>query len=519
MRRVGYGFVHGAGAVTMPGLVGGRRMGARPSLKDAALRAAIMAASALPIALPAYAQVATTYVYDSLGRLKTVSRSDAVQVDYTYDLADNRVSVVGTGSNLNTITGTAGDDTLTGTSGADHLIGLGGNDQLIGGGGADILEGGSGWDTVQLPGARADYTFSVLPNGSVSATHTASGVSATLIGIEALWFIGGLEWFEIGDVLPPGSVITGTSGDDTLTGTSGVDTLNGLGGNDQLISNGGADIIDGGAGWDTVTLNGARADYTFAQQLNGEIWATHNSTSLVVTLIAVESIWFDGSQEWFPMDELISSAPGGTFTGTSGDDTLTGTAGPDTLNGLAGNDQLIGGAGADIINGGDDWDTVWFGGAPADYTFTQNSNGTVTATQNTTGVSDTLTAIEAVWFSGSSEWFVIGDVITSATGGTFTGTSGEDELTGTAGNDTLYGLAGNDQLIGGAGDDLYDGGGDWDTVHLSGSRSDYTFALQSNGSVTATNNLTGSVDTLVSIEAVWFIGGSQYFYMTDLVSP
>ncbi|WP_218570437.1 hypothetical protein, partial [Pseudomonas sp. Kh13] len=47
-------------------------------------------------------------------------------------------------------------------------------------------------------------------------------------------------------VPPPGVVLVGTAGANTLTGGAGNDTLSGLGGNDVLNGLGGADQLFGG---------------------------------------------------------------------------------------------------------------------------------------------------------------------------------------------------------------------------------------------------------------------------------
>ncbi|MET0744258.1 MAG: calcium-binding protein [Microvirga sp.] len=89
-----------------------------------------------------------------------------------------------------------------------------------------------------------------------------------------------------------------------------------------------------------------------------------------------------------------------------------------------------------------------------------------------------------------------------------TGFDGSDTLDGGAGNDILSGGTGSDVLSGGIGHNHLDGGSGWDFAWLQGSRDDYTFARQADGSIIAQNGTGSSVDTLVNIEALRFSDGS-----------
>jgi len=85
--------------------------------------------------------------------------------------------------------------------------------------------------------------------------------------------------------------------------------------------------------------------------------------------------WMYGPDAQHPADieffKLLLASYSQTFIGSVGDDTYTGTAFDDTI---------TGGKGADDLDGGDGEDTAVFSGTKADYTFTDNGDGTITVT-------------------------------------------------------------------------------------------------------------------------------------------
>ncbi|QZD95595.1 calcium-binding protein [Qipengyuania gelatinilytica] len=85
------------------------------------------------------------------------------------------------------------------------------------------------------------------------------------------------------------------------------------------------------------------------------------------------------------------------------------------------------------------------------------------------------------------------------------GTASSDLLTGTSGIDILRGLEGNDELVGGAGNDVLDGGAGFDIASYSNAGTGVHITLDTPSVVR--DNSSGSVDTLISIEAV---RGSAY---------
>lgn len=83
-------------------------------------------------------------------------------------------------------------------------------------------------------------------------------------------------------------------------------------------------------------------------------------------------------------------------------------------------------------------------------------------------------------------------------------------ITGDDLDNELLGEGGDDRLIGAGGDDRVDGGAGFDTLVLSGSRSDYGFARAADGSVAVTDERGGSPDgsdVILGIERIEFSGG------------
>jgi serralysin len=89
--------------------------------------------------------------------------------------------------------------------------------------------------------------------------------------------------------------------------------------------------------------------------------------------------------------------------------------------------------------------------------------------------------------------------------------SGDDIIFGGSGNDTISALAGNDILSGGGGNDILDGGTGTNTAIYSSIPGDYSFTLNSDGSVIVADLRDGSpdgTDTDINIQNFQFGDGS-----------
>lgn len=209
--------------------------------------------------------------------------------------------------------GLGGDDTLT----LNETIGALPKAQLFGGFGNDVLTGGSG----------ADQLF-------------GQGGNDTLLGK------GGAD------------LLFGGSENDTLTGGDADDQVFGESGNDRMIWNPGddTDLNEGGAGSDTVEVNGGNGTEVFTVTANG---ARVRFDRLDPAPFSIDI----GTSE-----NLVLNANGGddSFSATGNlaaliKITVDGGTGNDTLLGSNGNDQLSGGEGNDFIDGQQGNDTAFLG--------------------------------------------------------------------------------------------------------------------------------------------------------------
>jgi Ca2+-binding RTX toxin-like protein len=270
------------------------------------------------------------------------------------------------------LSGGTGDDELHGGAGADDLSGDDGNDLLDGGAGADRMAGGPGNDTyvvdeagdlvVEAPGEGTDEVRAALGSRTVPAdmyvlpanVENFTGTSSAAQGV-------------YGNALD-NLIVMGAAGDLVVLDGGGSDRVEGGGGNDFVYFGGAftnADSVHGGFGEDTVGLLGR---YTLAFQAddlvsveklavyssgdaaapasydlimhNGNIATGQKLTVVAQSLLAGETLNFNGAAE---VDGAFNVRSG------RGNDTITGGYGADTIWGNLGADTLRGGLGADVF--------------------------------------------------------------------------------------------------------------------------------------------------------------------------
>jgi Ca2+-binding RTX toxin-like protein len=379
--------------------------------------------------------------------------------------------------------GSTAADTLTGGAGPDSLYGLAGNDRLDGAAGNDYLEGGAGNDTyvfalgggndtinsydtgagkqdrIQLGAgiSAADLQFSRSGDSLLLALKSTGDTlqvdsyfaSDTRYRVEQVVLADGTSWdYATVNALvsdQDGSIVLGSTGNDTLGGDIGADRL--LGGT-------GADLLAGGLGDDRV--------------LGG-----------------------DGD------DTLQGNSQNDTLFGDVGNDSLLGGSQDDVLNGEAGADTLDGGTGADLLDGGTGNDAYLFGLGSGNDTIS-SFDGTagkvdevrlgagITAANLEVllsdvdslllvvhGTSDSLTVDRHFSGNGSSGYqidrlvFADGTVWNTAQikAASLVASDRNDRLDGSAAADSMLGLDGNDLISGLAGNDTLDGGDDEDILY------------------------------------------------------
>ncbi|WP_349601045.1 cadherin-like domain-containing protein [Azospirillum argentinense] len=421
----------------------------------------------------------------------------------------------GTGNTLdNLIVGGSGNDTLTGGAGADTLIGGDGDDRFYFDDADAPLQGGAGFDTAVV-------------QGNVGASLDLAACS-----IEQAYGGGGNDSL-IGSGALLGLAINGRDGDDLILGSAFNDTLTGGNGSDTLIAGDGDDVlyidaddalVSGGAGFDTVYVQG------------------DGNLTLDLTASGIERVFSGAGNDILTatgsvtLVEINGGAGNDLLVGSAFDDTLRGDAGDDTLFGGAGNDVLVGGGGNNVLFGGAGDDRLYVdtqtasldGGAGNDTVYARYSGGVTLDLSasielfNGSVGSDTVTAVNA----SSAVELIGGDGDDSLTGGayadslrgdngndwldggdgndTLSGGNGNDWLCGGGGNDTLSGGSGNDTLTGGGGNDLLDGGAGDDTAVFVGSVRGYAFTRTGAGWTIRDLNGSDGTDTLQRIELVQF---------------
>jgi Ca2+-binding RTX toxin-like protein len=495
------------------------------------------------------------------------------------------------------IQGTAGNDDLTGTSQGDTFyLDQGGNDVVEGLGGDDVFEmggafvatdrlnGGTGRDTLSLDGdysagivfvadtirnfeaitLAAGYDYSLTTNDASVAAGRLLAVEGSALGAaDTLVFDGSAETdgrFKL----------IGGAGDDTLTGGSGADIFDlEKGGDDTAQGGGGNDVfdmraaldagdrIDGGAGTDTVVLDGnyfnrhaltlAAGTIANVEEIRLEGNYSYNLTTNDANLAAGQVLLvnadilgdggvltFDGWAETDGSFKLVGGIGDDTLTGGSGNDLFVlRLGGDDVAHGGGGNDMFEMGAtmtAADIIDGGAGSDTVELYG---DYTGSRALALTATTMVNVeqmrleTGYSYDLTTTDANVAAGQvltidAASLGAADTLvfdgTAESDGSFIviGGAGDDVITGGAGNDVIELQKGGDDTVnGGAGNDLIEMGGALTLGdHINGGANPINSNVFSYNVLALDGNYAGGLrlddDTLANIDEITFGAGHSY---------
>jgi len=294
------------------------------------------------------------------------------------------------------------------------------------------------YDQVDYPGNARDYTFRRNADTSVSVTKPSGGVDR-LVNIDGFWFSGEAEWYPIG------ALVEASNENRTITG---------------------------GTGYDQVDYPGAASDYTFTENANGSV-RVEKPGGGADTLIRIDGFWFQGEEEWYPIESLIAQG-GQTIVGTNA------------------------------------YDQVDYDGFRAEYLFVQNANGSVTVNRPG-GVIDTLTRIDGFWFRGEEAWYSIEDIFDGDTGTVNNGIiTGSNDV-----NDNLTGTNANDAFFVGRGNDLVRGLGGQDTLRVDGDVFEWTYSRD--GDAVTMTHPTWGVNSLISIERIFSLRSGRNFTITAAI--
>ncbi|NQU71814.1 MAG: FecR domain-containing protein [Rhodospirillales bacterium] len=279
--------------------------------------------------------------------------------------------------------------------------GAGGNDPadgVAGGGVGPNISGGALSDPLgsQQPGGPDFFTIGVLPPPLTPPTITLPPTLPPFEPTPILTSTGTTDGPTLITGTEGGETLTGGDGPTTIIALGGNDILIGAGGNDILIGGPGNDIIDGGAGSDVAVYSGNIADYSIGPGQTGFLVtdnrdvapSTSDGTDSLVnveTFAFADAIYDVASGNIAFFDPPLPPPDLALITGTEFGETLTGDANANTIIALGGNDILIGLGGADIFFGGEGNDTIdggagldsaVYSGLIADYSITNNGNGT-----------------------------------------------------------------------------------------------------------------------------------------------
>ena len=177
------------------------------------------------------------------------------------------------------------------------------------------------------------------------------------------------------------------------------DNLQGDDENNVFFVGRGTDFVDGGAGNDTLNVDGEAIEWTFTTLANGQILMTHPTWGSN-TLENIEFIFFARSGITLSVQDAIAATADLPDQRIDSDNVLNGTNGNDTLNDNADVGGLYGGVGDDnFIGDSDSFSQVNYDGVRAEFTVLQNNDGSITVFHPIWGT-DTLLNIDALIFTG-----------------------------------------------------------------------------------------------------------------------
>lgn len=266
--------------------------------------------------------------------------------------------------------------------------------------------------------------------------------------------------------------------------------------------------------YDQVDYAGSLSDYKFILNPNGFVVVTHPVYGRDI-LHDIDGLWFADEGRWYSIDDAIANSAGvrgyvaadGTIMGNHLHNILSGSDTDNVFYGGFGNDRIFG-------NGGD-YNQVDFDGSLFEYTFSQNSNGTVRVSSAIYGI-DRLVDIDGLWFRGEEQWYSVADAIAITADLPRLRVDQDGVIFGTGSRDVMRGNNGDQVFFGGTGNDYYDGRGGFDQVNFYGALEDYTLVLNANGTLNISHTLWGN-DRLVDIDGIYFVDEEQWYSVDALI--
>lgn len=265
-----------------------------------------------------------------------------------------------------------------------------------------------------------------------------------------------------------GKTVSGNNNKNIIVGTDGNDILNGEGDDDLLFGGEGNDTINGGSGSDTAVFKGQREDYTIEDHGSGSYTITDNvGAEGTDELTSIETLQFFN----FEISVVPPNVP------VAQDDAFSGDQDTDII----GNVLSDNGNGVDSDPEGDPLNVIAgvYGTTNGSVTLAANGDFTYTPNVGYFGPDTfdyTLEDGQGNSDIGTVTFTVNGDdpdpPPPPPSGGTISGTDGDDTLTGGEGNDIIKGRAGNDTIIGGDGDDTL-WGNEGDDIFIGGQGADW----------------------------------------------
>jgi len=263
----------------------------------------------------------------------------------------------------------AGDgvDNVEGGDGHDIITDLGGDDTLKGNAGNDVIAGGNGFNLI-LGGDGSDF---IITGEDVSETFAGQGNDFILGAQMNLPTFGneGDDWIEIGtsdgaggDNFDPQEASTVIGHDVFITG-GGFDEVDGEGGDDVMVGSDGEDHFGGGGGFDWASYEHDRLGVTVDLMVNDLIEppVAPSNQGLLDRFTEVEGLSGSAFPDFLRGDDADAAEIGidgpltGVLTRVSLIQNLQGFLGAGVTSFGTGN-ILLGGSGSDVLEGrgGDD---------------------------------------------------------------------------------------------------------------------------------------------------------------------